>query len=169
MSEPDSKETHFECEDPLCQCGRVFKTKSSLRRHAIRRKRLCGYICPELGCGRDFLFPSELRIHVRSHTGERPFKCPQCDYASTTRGNLVVHMRRHTGEKPYRCSICDFASSQAAGVTVHMSVHTSRGLHVCSLCDFTTSRKESLFRHTWFKHGGSDETSPIPARDTPAL
>lgn len=41
-------------------------------------------------------------------TGERPFKCKLCNFASTTQSHLSRHKRVHTGEKPYRCPWCDY-------------------------------------------------------------
>ncbi|XP_071546427.1 uncharacterized protein [Panulirus ornatus] len=48
-------------------------------------------------CFKDFMYPSALVLHMRSHTGEKPFTCPhpQCDYRSTKKGNLKRHASTH--------------------------------------------------------------------------
>ena len=50
------------------------------------------WACPM--CPKFFRKPSELRRHEMIHTGEKPFQCTMCDYASNRKANLQSHIQR---------------------------------------------------------------------------
>ncbi|PAA55926.1 hypothetical protein BOX15_Mlig027262g2 [Macrostomum lignano] len=66
------------------------------------------FVCHWIGCSRNqkpFKALYMLNVHVRRHTGERPYRCtyPGCTKAYSRLENMKTHFRSHTGEKPYCC------------------------------------------------------------------
>ncbi|XP_045383650.1 sal-like protein 3 isoform X2 [Lemur catta] len=79
-------------------------------------------------CHRVLSCQSALKMHYRTHTGERPFKCKICGRAFTTKGNLKTHFGVHRAKPPLRvqhsCPICQKKFTNAVVLQQHIRMHT---------------------------------------------
>ncbi|KAI4872164.1 hypothetical protein NFI96_031003, partial [Prochilodus magdalenae] len=78
-------------------------------------------------CHRVLSCQSALKMHYRTHTGERPFKCRICGRAFTTKGNLKTHYSIHRAMPPLRiqhsCPICQEKFTNAMVLQQHIRMH----------------------------------------------
>ena len=59
---------------------------------------------------------------------EKPVhRCNICNRGFLNKSNIKVHLRTHTGEKPFRCEVCSKAFRQKAHLIKHQQIHKRIG------------------------------------------
>ncbi len=112
----------------------------------------------------DFFFQEGLTAHERVHDGKKPFSCPVCDLAISSKSTLKIHMRTHSGERPFSCGECDKTFRDGSSLRRHAATHdngsggagggssSSSSALECAVCRRRYADRSTFVRHRREKH-----------------
>ncbi|XP_035456219.1 zinc finger protein 563 [Spodoptera frugiperda] len=136
------------------KCNDVFPSKRGLKHHSKSCsdneqlvEKVGKFSCSQ--CAYRCQSPAILKIHERTHSGEKPFSCTFCDYKSGQKNNVAKHILVHMKEKPFRCQYCDYRCAQKNNLVVHERTHTGYKPFACPFCEYRTVQKPNLVKHMY--------------------
>ncbi|XP_053401417.1 uncharacterized protein LOC123550620 isoform X2 [Mercenaria mercenaria] len=157
-------------------CEQKFSTLSNLRHHMISvhdendvEVKTEAVIC-EI-CNLEFATPKSLEVHMRKHTGEKPYRCCLCNKQFISKYQLECHMKKlHTKlwAKKVKCKICLMLFETEKAMLKHKVTHrkpqgseeqksrSEPSQHKCSYCEKSFKWKRNLVSHVETYHKDSD-------------
>ncbi|XP_068169144.1 zinc finger protein ZFPM1 isoform X2 [Antennarius striatus] len=131
----------FPCKD----CGIWYRSERNLQAHlmyycASRQKQPAAASSPPQDKTKE------------SYPNERICPFPQCNKSCPSASSLEIHMRTHSGERPFVCLICLSAFTTKANCERHLKVHTDTLNGVCHGCGFVSTTRDILYSHLVTSH-----------------
>lgn len=98
-------------------------------------------------CEKDCKSHRELRVHVKTHTGEFPYSCFLCKKAYTRKRYLKRHMACHPNFSRHRCLKCGCRFKSKSELETHATIHEHVAPYACNQCTRVFNHKGNYKRH----------------------
>ncbi|XP_064129742.1 zinc finger protein ZFPM1 isoform X1 [Loxodonta africana] len=131
----------FPCKD----CGIWYRSERNLQAHLLY------YCASRQGAGSPAVAATEEKPK-EAYPNERVCPFPQCRKSCPSASSLEIHMRSHSGERPFVCLICLSAFTTKANCERHLKVHTDTLSGVCHSCGFISTTRDILYSHLVTSH-----------------
>ncbi|XP_050769760.1 zinc finger protein 131-like isoform X2 [Gymnogyps californianus] len=195
-TDPSCKQEHMKThstESYKCDiCNKRYLRESALKQHltcyhldeggASKKQRpskkihICQY------CDKQFDHFGHFKEHLRKHTGEKPFECPNCHERFARNSTLKCHLTacqsgagaKKGRKKLYECQVCNSVFNSWDQFKDHLVIHTGDKPNHCTLCDLWFMQGSELRRHLKDMHNISErimteEVLPVEAEPVTSM
>ncbi|XP_058718257.1 zinc finger protein 131-like isoform X2 [Poecile atricapillus] len=191
-TDPSCKQEHMKthsAESYKCDtCNKSYLRESALKQHltchhldegSASKKQRPGkkiHICQY--CDKQFDHFGHFKEHLRKHTGEKPFECPNCHEHFARNSTLKCHLTacqsgagaKKGRKKLYECQVCNSMFNSWDQFKNHLVIHTGDKPNHCTLCDLWFMQGSELRRHLKDMHNISErivteEILPVEAME----
>ena len=154
----------FDQISPLCSklniyCAKIYSTYQVIT--PIHLKSKCLFVA--IIVQNFFISHSQIHVHSRTDTGEKPFSCIHCLKGFSVGVTLKKHLRTHLGEKPFPCNQCPKSFSEGGDLKKHLRIHSGEKPFPCNQCPKTFSMASGLKTHLRMNSG----IKPFPYNQCP--
>lgn len=146
-------------------CSKTFSTKKNLLNHELTfHLKKYPFICAFPNCSKAYSISSRLKVHMHTHTNNKPYHCNECNKSFSEKGYLKTHMKFHLPDRPFACLFCNKTYKTKGHLKDHILVqHKGIKKYECIICKKRFGRSSTLHSHSRTHSGEKIIACPMEA------